>query len=386
MNIPYRTQRKLKRWGLVFLILAMIFTIVWFCSVIFLERYIVYTRDGAHLDFNVSPEDMHGEVAQPPVGKLNVSIYYNEGADAMESNAVLKKLEGYYIDADAMSHHMTEVWEALKIIPKEIPIMIELKGPNGYFYYNSSLADSVKATDVSVDSVGELIKELQKKGYYTIAKVSAFRDYNYGLNHVSQGLPVIGTPYLWPDSGNCYWLKPDNEAVLSWIATYIKEVKELGFNEVLLSNFQYPVTDKVTVPENKDEILAASAAKIVEACGEDGFTISFGVADSSFPLPEGRTRIYLENIDAKNVAAQLAKTKVPDPSIRLVFVAKTNDTRYAQGSVLRPISAAEVLEAQRADREASKALAEKNKPGLKEKERKTEKATEAATQPSAEEP
>lgn len=378
MNIPYRTQRKLKRAGLVILVLSMIFIIVWFCSVIFLERYIVYTREGAHLDFDVSPEDMHGELAQKPVGSLNVSIYYNEGADAMNSNAVLKKLEGYYIDAETMSKNMTLVWDSLKVVPKETPIMIELKPGNGQFYYNSSLADSVKTSNVSTDSVGELIKEIQKKGYYTIAKVSAFRDYNYGLTHVSDGLPVTGTAYLWPDAGNCYWLKPDNEAVLSWIATYVKEIKELGFNEVLLADFQYPVTDKVQIPENKDEILAASAAKLLETCGDETFTVSFGVSDSTFALPEGRCRAFLENIDAKNVAAQLAKTKIPDPSIKLVFVAKTNDTRYAQGSVLRPISAAEVLEAQKSDREASKALAEKNKPGIKEKERKTEETTETA--------
>ena len=387
MKIPYRTQRKLKRAGLVLLILSMVFLIIWFCSVIFLQRYVVYTREGAHLDFSVSPDDIRGEIASPPVGQLNVSIYYNEGENAMNSNAVLKKLEGYYISAEDMtSDKMNAVWESLKIVPKDTPIMIELKGPNGLFYYNSTLADSVKANNVSTDAVGELIKELQKKGYYTIAKVSAFRDYTYGLNHVSQGLPLIGTPYLWPDAGNCYWLQPDNEAVLSWIATYLKEIKDMGFNEILLSEFQYPATDKVAVPENKDEILAASAKKILEACGDENFTISFGVADSTFPLPEGRCRAYLENVDARNVAAQLEKTQIPEPSIKLVFVAKTNDTRYGQGSVLRPISAAEVLEAQKADREASKALAEKIKPGIKEKERKSgdsTKPTEAPTEAPA---
>ena len=382
MRIPYRTRRKIKQGLLVALILALVLFLVWFCSVIFLQRYVVYTREGAHLDFSVSPEDIRGEVAAPPVGQLNVSIYYNEGENAMDSNAVLKKLEGYYIDAEAMKKGMTPIWEALKIVPKETPIMIELKGSNGYFYYGTTLADAVTATTVSTDAVDELIKELHKKGYYTIAKVSAFRDYNYGLNHVSQGLPVKGTPYLWPDAGNCYWLQPDNDAVLSWIATFVKEIKEMGFNEVLLSDFQYPVTDKVAIPENKDEILAASAKKILEACGDETFTVSFGVADSTFPLPEGRARAYLENIDARNVGAQLEKTKIPEPSIKLVFVAKTNDTRYGQGSVLRPISAAEVLEAQKADREASKALAEKNKPGIKEKERKSGESTEEAKAPT----
>ena len=382
MRIPYRTQRKIKRASLILLIIAMITLIVWFCSVIFLERYVVYTREGAHLDFSVSPEDIRGQIPSPPVGQLNVSIYYNEGENAMNSNAVLRKLEGYYIDTEAMKN-MTAVWDSLKIIPKETPIMIELKGANGYFYYGSTLADAVKATNISVDAVDELIKALQQKGYYTIAKVSAFRDYNYGLTHVSQGLPLLGKEYLWMDAGGSYWLKPDNEAVLSWIATFVKEIKDMGFNEVLLSDFQYPMTDKVAVPENKDEILAASAKKLLEVCGDDTFTVSFGVSDSTFPLPEGRCRAFLENVDARNVAAQLEKTKIPEPSIKLVFVAKTNDTRYGQGSVLRPISAAEVLEAQKADREASKALAEKNKPGIKEKERKSGESTEAPKETQA---
>ena len=384
MNIPYRTRRKIKRAGTILAVCAMIFILVWFCSVIFLERYVVYTREGAHLDFSRSADEIQGEVARPPQGQLNVSIFYNEGDNAMNSNAVLRKLEGYYIDADAMMHHMTEVWDALKIIPKETPIMIEMKGPNGYFYYPSTLADAVKANNLSVDAVGELVKELHKKGYYTIAKVSTFRDYNYGLNHVSQGMALKGTPYLWPDAGNCYWLQPDNDNVLSWVATYVKEIREMGFNEVLLSDFQYPATDKVNVPEDKNAILEASAKKLLEACGDETFTVSFGVSDSSFQLPEGRCRAYLENIDARNVASQLANTKITDPSVRLVFVAKTNDTRYAQGSVLRPISAAEVLEAQKADREASKALAEKNKPGVKEKKKKDETAAAEATQPAAE--
>ena len=34
-----------------------------------------------------------------------------------------------------------------------------------------------------------MIQEMKNRGFYTIARVSAFRDYNYGLNHVPQGLP-----------------------------------------------------------------------------------------------------------------------------------------------------------------------------------------------------
>ena len=50
MRIPYRTQRTIRRVGIVFLIFLMLFIIAWFCSVVFLERHVVYTREGAMLD------------------------------------------------------------------------------------------------------------------------------------------------------------------------------------------------------------------------------------------------------------------------------------------------------------------------------------------------
>ena len=55
-------------------------------------------------------------------------------------------------------------------------------------------------------------------------------------------------------------------------------------------------------------------------------------------LPEGRSRLYLENVSAKNAAAIAATTQVADPAINLVFLATTNDTRFNDYSVIRPIS------------------------------------------------
>jgi len=41
-----------------------------------------------------------------------------------------------------------------------------------------------------------------------------------------------------------------------------------------------------------------------------------------------------------------------NPEIYLVFVAETNDTRYNDYGVLRPLNVAEVLEAQKAEKKA----------------------------------
>ena len=56
MSITYRTRRRLRRIGTAALFLLMLFVIGWFCWVIWVERYIVYTRDGASIDFDLPME------------------------------------------------------------------------------------------------------------------------------------------------------------------------------------------------------------------------------------------------------------------------------------------------------------------------------------------
>ena len=53
MRIPYRTQRMLRRVGIVSLIFLLLFIIAWFCSVVFLERHVVYTRENETADMYI---------------------------------------------------------------------------------------------------------------------------------------------------------------------------------------------------------------------------------------------------------------------------------------------------------------------------------------------
>ncbi len=51
MSIPYRHRRILNRVGIAALILLLVFLVVWLCWVIWLQRYVVYTSNGAKLDY-----------------------------------------------------------------------------------------------------------------------------------------------------------------------------------------------------------------------------------------------------------------------------------------------------------------------------------------------
>lgn len=350
MRIPYRTQRILQRVGIVLLIFVMLFIIAWFCSVIFLERHVVYTREGAMLDLSVSTNDLIGEVANPPVGSTDISIFYNEGDDAINMSNDLQQLDGYFIDIEELKTNIAGAWDLLEPLKANTPIMIDLKGGYGSAYYSSTLPGIITSSEVSVASVDELIGYMHEKNFYTIARISAFRDYNYGLNHVPAGLMHVNGLGLWPDEGHCYWLDPTKEETISWIVSIIKEIKNMGFDEVVLTDFRFPDSDMYRFNGDKPAALADAAAKLMAECADSDFTVSFQVPDGTFLLPEGRSRMYLENISATNVgmiASQSSET-VSQPELRLVFIAETNDTRFNAYGCLRPIAVSTAMEAQKA--------------------------------------
>ena len=355
MRIPYRTQRLLRRVGIVFLIFVLLFFIAWFCSVVFLERHVVYTREGAMLDLSVSANDLIGEVAKPPVGSTDITIFYNEGDDAVNMSDDLQQLDGYFIDIEDLKTNIAGCWDLLEPLKAGTPIMIDLKGGYGSAYYSSTLPSIITSSEVSVAAVDELIGYMNEKNFYTIARISAFRDYNYGLNHVPSGLPDARGDgyYLRADDGGCYWLDPSDPAVLSWICSVINELKALGFHEVVLDNFRFPPNPDLYIFDGDREAALVDAAKtIVTACGGNNFTISFVTATANFPLPEGRTRLYLSGVEPKEIGAKVSQVTMEDPEVRLVFLASTNDTRFDEYGVLRPMAVSGVLEAQKADQAA----------------------------------
>ena len=62
MKLTFTTKRKLQRLGLVALIVLMVSILVWFCWVVWVERFMVYSSDGATLNFEPGNPGI-GEVA-----------------------------------------------------------------------------------------------------------------------------------------------------------------------------------------------------------------------------------------------------------------------------------------------------------------------------------
>ena len=345
MNIPYRTQRVLNRVGTVLLVLLVVGIIAWLCWVMWLQRYVVYTDEGASLDFGQSSNDVVGEEAIPPVAEANVSIFYNEGANAIDTTNDLKQLSGYYITNDMVKEDYDNVLLQVERLSSGTPVMIEMKGPYGSFFYNTNLSGATISQSTDIAAYEALVSKMMSKGLYTIAQISSLRDWSFGYNNVSSGLFLPSRIGLWEDEGRMYWLDPTKSSTTTWISQVVMELKNMGFNEVMLADFCFPNSTGYLFEGDKTEALKSAASTLLSTCGSSDFVLSFGVSDPTFTLPGERCRLYINAATAGNISQVASQVTFEEPEVRLVFLADSGDTRYDEYSVLRSIEIAEEMAA-----------------------------------------
>ena len=333
MKIPYRTRRFLRRLGLILLALLLAALVAWMCWVIWLERFVVYSGDGARLDFDLNSEFSGGEVALPPEKKEPISIFFNEGDDAVSLSTELTQLRGYYITAEALSD-IGALREQIAGLKGDVPVMLEVKNPRGAFYYSTAIGTVTTENAAEVD---QLIRDLVQSGRYLIARVPAMRDREYGLNNVNCGLFNPSRYSLWMDEGGCYWLDPSASGTMTYLTGIVQELKGLGFDEVVFSEFYFPENGGYIFDGNKSEALTQAAQSLVTACATDSFAVSFVRGSTSFTIPEGRSRVYITDADASRAASIAADTGLENPALRLVFLTDSFDTRFDEFGTLRPI-------------------------------------------------
>ena len=340
LRLSFKNRQNLTRAAKITLIALLILTVIWACWIVWVDRHIVYTRNGAQLDFNLT-EASYGEgtLALPPEDRVTASVYFDVGEDEKNMATVMTRLDGYYITADMLVDDIDTVRAAVSVLPVGSAVMVELKNIKGNFYYSTQLDGAKTVKDVDIDAIDRLITDMNERNLYTIATVPALRDRAYGLSHTNNGLPYLGgSGALWLDDQNCYWLNPGKSGTQSYLQNIAAELRDLGFDEVLFSDFRFPNTSELDYSGDKVENLQKAARALVEKCTTDTFALSFLTTGSTVETVSGRSRLYLEDVEAADAAATAAKYETEDPGVQLVFLTDSYDTRYEEYGVLRPIT------------------------------------------------
>ena len=120
----------------------------------------------------------------------------------------------------------------------------------------------------------------------------------------------------------------------------VTELRNLGFDEVVFEEFRFPDTNKIKFTKDKTEAITNAANMLVSTCSTDSFAVSFVGTGPTFPLPAGRSRLYLTNSSAADAATLAQQTGLENTDVRLVFLTENHDTRFDAYSVLRPLEGA----------------------------------------------
>ena len=344
MMIPYRARKTLRKLGAAVLTLALIAAVVALCWLLWLNRYVIYTREGAKLNFDLSLEFSQGVAPEEPEPQPTVQVNYSSGSTE-DVSTELVRFSGYYVNIAMLTEDFDAVCAQLESLPAGATVLLDVKSIQGEFYYATSLGGGPDGFDTA--KMDGLIRTLQDAGHYLIARIPAFQEYDYILANQRERVPYGlakkgGNGSLWLDKdGPCYWMNPASEGTVTYLIQIISELRGLGFDEVVLADYRFPNTDAITFDGDKAQTLADTAATLVKACSTDTFCVSFTRTAADLKLPEGRTRLYLQGAAAANAATLAGQAGFDDPSIRVVFLTDLNDTRFDEYSVLRPLSSAQ---------------------------------------------
>lgn len=339
MSIPYRVRKGLSRFLVALMVLAIVAVVglsAWF---VWLSRFVVYTENGVEFDFQLG--DFASGVRPEPDGQQEtVKIQYGEEDNPKEDQTGLKRLTGYSVTLEMLTSDFDAVVSALETLPKGSTVMLEMKNLKSEYLYACDLGRVYSRVDI--EKVAELIETLKKKNCYLIASIPSFQEYWYILDDQTTRVPYGlakkgGNGSLWLDSqGSNYWMDPTSSGTLNHLVQVITQLRDMGFQEVLLRDFRFPNTDKIKFSGDKKEALNQAAQTLTLACANESFVVSFG-ADVALTLPEGYCRLYLSDVAAADIQSVIGQTNVTDPEKQMVFLTDLQDTRFDQYGVLRPL-------------------------------------------------
>lgn len=347
MAIPYRARQAMKKFVVGILVLILFAILLLFCWLLWLNRYVIYSKDGAKLDFDISVNYAQGETPEEPDTLAVPEIHDKADTEGEDESNAFAQFSGYYVTIDEFTDDFDAAAEKLRNLPKGSTILLEMKDLKGYVYYSSEIGH--RPDDFDVTKMDALLQELQDSGHYLIAQIPAFQEYYYILSNERERVPyglakVGGNGSLWLDTGGktpCYWLDPTSDGTMTYLIQLVTEIRSKGFSEIVFSDFRFPNTDKVVFKGDKMNALVSAAATLVKTCATDGFAVSFTRTSADLTLPEGRTRLYLTGISAGDAASMAEMSTLADVAVQLVFITDSGDPRYDDYSTLRPIDSAQ---------------------------------------------
>lgn len=221
-------------------------------SVIYLQQFLVYGADGSRqirlpwqTEEKAPPPDGEGEA---PENQPDVDVVVQEPEDQGP-----KETAAFSLPAQALTQAL---WQETEKPSGANAVAVRLKTSNGTVYFNAANAVS-GAVETEMDTAAALAAVTAQEGLHTIASVACLQDFKAANADVEgRGLKNTGG-YIFYDGNNSLWLDPAKPGTREYVCALAKEIAELGFDELLLTDFSYPTVGKINkIHYNTDVPLA----------------------------------------------------------------------------------------------------------------------------------
>lgn len=280
----YRNYRGRGSKGKAVLAVFLVLVILAALSALAMQRYIAYDESGA--PFFRLPERQPEDPAPPPENDPPVLAAPEEDPGGLE--VIVQEPEAppaFRVFSLPVVPLTAAVWESAQAEMGEdyTAVAVTLKAAGGTVYYASSAApkEAVKTVQGTTDTLSRITADEE---LYAIARLSCLPDkFAPFMNNKPMGMKRTDTGKMFRTDGTT-WLDPAQTASREYLCALVREIAELGFDEILLTDAGYPTQgdlDRINYgAEPRDKNLAALWTAFREILAPYGVKLSIEVPES----------------------------------------------------------------------------------------------------------
>lgn len=354
-----------------------------------MQKYMVYTANGGHLEFPWSKDPGTSDNTNGSLTSSDLLNNKDEGGDTSNGdksdpdNVIVddgKKDPGDQGDTSAGGQGQEEQTDKKPPLSGDIlvqhvsigdvtsghaegdlknvnanGIMLYLKESSGKLNYASDLELSgtfkTAGNQSTSDSISSTIDQLNGNDYYTLAYVNCFQDQAAGTSD-SYSLYDTGNA-SWYDGEGVAWANPANEDMQDYIVDIVKDLVAMGYDEIVLNNAGYPTSGNTDIlneecydPDTLADTVNGFYAKLSEAVKNSDTILSVittptAITEGTDPASGqslenmlqlgGRLWVQGDNVDDPAALAEaLSKAGYPDNALGLLVGSLDQESGYCQ--------------------------------------------------------
>lgn len=213
----------------------------------FLQRYIVYTDDGPKLELppflqmfrQNGSENTPGSASLPNPG--NISIAEPPDTSQTEPQPPVE-VPGFALSLPVQDVIDGTAGAKLEQAGAEA-LILEMKDQEGKLAWLSGQATAGRSRVNGTQAVNDALTQWNAGEVYTVARLSCFRDNT--APYYNNGMALRQGNGNWRDELGLRWLSPAEDRSQAYIAGLCGELAAMGFDEIVLEQFTFPVQGKV---------------------------------------------------------------------------------------------------------------------------------------------